>query len=207
MKNINFVKTAVAITLAASSMVAVAQSTASLEIINGFAVQEDAALIFGTIRAAQDLDGGTLTGGNKGAGINILPVVGAAATVSEVVVGTIAGGGGDEASSVQSLIDGTPASYTVTGAAPGARMNITLPAEFQLDDGSTPAFDVNIVNSDVIIATGPNSTAVYDGTNAETDGTGSVTFLVGGTLTIDEAITAAIEDGDYTGTYNVVVSY
>lgn len=182
-------------------------TTATLQISNGFALAEDAALTFGSIRASQSLGEDTLSG--EGAGLRVVPNVATPETIAKSAFVDGSDGVDNTSSVMTSLVAGTPGQYTVTGAAPGANMNIILPDVFSLTDGVTAAFNVTIAASDVIIASGPNINATYDSVNpnAQTDGAGAVSFFVGGEITIDPNINANIDDGNYTGAYAITVSY
>lgn len=222
MINFKTKKIALATTLALSSSIVAAQSSTestdiTLEVLNGFALAEVSALNFGTVRATQtfDVDSGNgdapaFNGGEKGAGLQIVPNVATPVSVAEGAH-SVGGGAGDAEinSDMSSLVAGAPGEYSISGAAPGVAMTITPPAEFSLTDGTTAAFDVNIAATDIVISGGPNDGVTYDNAapNAITDGTGTVNFLVGGTITIDEAINGPIADGTYTGDYVITVSY
>jgi len=109
----------------------------------------------------------------------------AAGTVSIAATeaGTRSATGGVTLSSV--LGTSGSAQYTVTGET-GALFSVTLP-------------------SSIVIKSGANEMEVYDfSSNATTTLTGGTqTFYVGATIQVD----AAQPTGDYTGTYNVTVTY
>ena len=58
----------------------------------------------------------------------------------------------------------------------------------------------------MVVIGGPNDGQTVSATNVTTDGTGAVSIGVGGRLTIDP-LASRLDEGAYSGTYNIVVSY
>ncbi|BFM06716.1 hypothetical protein [Halioxenophilus aromaticivorans] len=134
------------------------------------------------------------------------------------VTTTPASGGTAPSSSLVSLGGATAGVITITGAAPFT--DVTVEATVDTDDHLThfsgspnvPAIEwVSITAYDGNDPTGNSETvllsAAATGFDVTTDGSGNADILVGGVLqaSIDAANT--YEDGSYTGTYNIDVSY
>jgi hypothetical protein len=110
------------------------------------------------------------------------------------------------------ILPGTPAEYSITGAAPFTSVGVTTLPTATLTNpaspGATLTLSVTATNFEIVGGTNPGDE--YDqsaGTsNMITDATGAVGFKMGGTITtLDSDVTYG--DGAYTGTYSVVVDY
>jgi len=165
---------------------------------NSFTIQESSSLTFGTIRAVADVstNQATLIIGSDGTTVTANQASPAFITV---------------------VSDGTPATYTITGAAPNTRLTITDPSAVTLSHTNptttnNPTFTVN--GFEYTVTTGGTSSP-YTGSNLQTDGTGSASFSLGVTLSTQASATAATagdlsrayEDGSYRGTYTMTVNY
>lgn len=199
-------KIASAITLATLvSAPVLAETTtgnAAVTVSNAFTLAEDSRLDFGTIRAQVSSADGT----TANVVTMTLPANGTNPTVSETTAGT----GNSVSASINVITAGTPGTFSVSGAAPNSVLNITLPASpFNLTTTSGGAsFEVTV--NDAYITSGPNANRTYNASTDPliTDGTGAVTFDVGGTLSTDAAGSATnYRDQEYTGTYTMTVTY
>ncbi|MFT2109965.1 DUF4402 domain-containing protein [Marinomonas sp. 2405UD68-3] len=189
------------ILLAGASSIAVAETvntTATVTVQNAFNLTEVTPLNLGTLRATAD------PAGTETATV-VIPADGSAPTAAT--------SGPPAALSV--LTAGTPATYTVDSAAGFTSLTLTLPgptttitvAAAAAPPG-TPAFTLGTFTG--YITSGPNSGTAYTTAtpNLQTDATGTVSFSVGATLTTDATTTTSpYIDGDYTGTFPVIVVY
>jgi spore coat protein U-like protein len=161
-------------------------STATVVVQNAFTLTEVSGLDFGTIVALRDGAGG-------GAVSNI--VVGAEAANATTV--TNAGGANDDR--IIELTAGDRAEYAISAALPSTTFSIILPStpvalNCAACSGAQEDFTVNSFVDDGA-----------DGT-VTTDGTGAASFFVGAQLDTVSG-TATYEDGTYSGTYDVTVTF
>ncbi|ALS32156.1 hypothetical protein PTRA_a0852 [Pseudoalteromonas translucida KMM 520] len=167
---------------------------AGVTVQNAFTFQSTADLDFGTIRATAD----TATTDTA-----TLVLAANPATSSK----TAASGAGAE---IAVLTAGTPASFSVSGVSPfatltidatgvtGAISPVTAPA-------GTAGFTLSTPTYYVLTGANPNSAAT---TAIQVDSTGAATFNMGATLTTD-ATTPSSDyiDGDYSGTFTLILDY
>ncbi|MCZ2720692.1 DUF4402 domain-containing protein [Marinomonas sp. 15G1-11] len=179
---------------ASFSMAETVNTTATVTVQNAFNLVEATPFTVGTIRATAD------PAGTETATV-VIPADGSAPTAAT--------SGAPAAVSV--LTAGTPATYTVDSAAGFTSLTLTLPAApINLTAAAappgTPKFTLGTFTG--YITSGPNNGTAYAAANLQTDATGAVSFSVGATLTTDAAAsTSPYIDGDYTGTFPVIVIY
>lgn len=214
-------KIALALTVGLSSAAAVAQVTentqATLTISSSFTLTETAPISFGTIRANVTKTADTGDGSNAtmtaGAGVTI-PGDGSAAleTTTQGLDATPCNGGNDDCvltTEATIISAGSRGEYAITGAAPNSTLRVVDPDDIELTAtgvNATSKFDLAIDLSDMVVIGGPNDGQTVSATNVTTDGTGAVSIGVGGRLTIDP-LASQLDEGAYSGTYNIVVSY
>jgi hypothetical protein len=109
------------------------------------------------------------------------------------------------------ILPGSSAEYSITGAAPFTRVNVTaLPTASLINPASPGAtLALTVASDNFEIVGGTNAGDVYEavtGANMVTDATGAVGFLMGGTITT-LSTDATYGDGAYTGSYTVDVNY
>lgn len=167
--------------------------TASVTVQGSFNVDETTPLSFGTVVAI--------------ANSNTTPDLATLKVDSDGVTADIATNG--NAAILTPIVAGTPATFTVSGAAPNTVLTLTTPGDFQLTDPSgtdTKAFDIS----------GFEFTSITSGTafTFDTDGTGTLVFNLGATLSTETpagggAADVAIpyDDVTFTGTYTMTVNY
>ncbi len=163
-----------------------ATATATVDVSNAFTLTNTTDLDFGTIAAVR-------RGGGGGA---IATHTLGADSANDV---TIANVGGATDDFLVDITSGDRATYTVAGAIPSQALVIQLPTtDLTLTcgvcTGGNPTFVVN--------------TFVDDGGDlaVTTDGSGDATIFVGAVLNT-VAGTALYEDGTYSNTYDIIVSY
>lgn len=198
-----FMKNKIAQTMAfsAASMLVVSGSAlaetvtanASVTVQNSFTLVETTPLSFGTILA--------IANDHTTADLATLVVNPDGVTADLATGGT--------AANIVSITPGTPATFTITGAAPNSVLTITDPAAFTLTDPSaTDAkdFDVDTFTKSVVTSGTPFT---YD-----TDATGTLVFNYGATLTTEQPAGGAASDNaiayenvTFTGTYTMTVNY
>ena len=199
MKNLNKITKILGVTfvLAASGVASAAtvSSTATATVQNAFTITEDTELSFGTIRAtAEPL------------GTNV-------ATLVLAADGSVTTPAPGVNSALTQLLPGSVGQFSISNAAAYTNLTITDPSDFELTNGTapgtSPTFDVTTFT--YIIRGGANDGAAYTGTTTgalQTDATGAVSFDMGATLSTDsDTSSTSYIDADYTGTYNMLVSY
>lgn len=182
------------IMLASNVMAETATFNAGVTVQNAFTFDSTADLDFGTIRAKADT-----------AATDIATLVLAANPATSST--TTASGAGAE---ISVLVAGTPASFSVSGVSPfatltiddtgvtGAISPVTAPA-------GTAGFTLSTPTYYVLTGATPNSTAT---TTIQVDSTGAATFNLGATLTTDATTpTSDYIDGDYSGTFTLILDY
>jgi hypothetical protein len=179
-------------------------STATITVSNAFTLQEVAPLDFGTVRLAYSYDG---TNALSPAASITVNANGSPATIVLGVDGT-----GTSEASFTEILPGTPAEYSITGAAPFTAVRVTGLPTANLTNPASPgailAMTVTATNFEIVGGTNPGDVYDQSGTsNLVTDATGAVGFLMGGTITTPTADAVSFGDGAYTGTYSVVVDY
>lgn len=178
-----------------------ATGDASVTVSNAFTLAQDTALDFGTIRAQVSDAGGT----TASVVTLTLPANGTTPTATE----TTAGVGTTTNASINIINQGTPGTFSVSGAAPDSILTITFDSAFDLTITSGgPKFTATV--DEAYITSGPNANRAYSPgvDDLFTDSTGAVTFNVGGTLATDSAGSATnYRDQTYTGSYTMTVNY
>lgn len=201
----NFLKLSSLATLVALSgnyaLAETATGTASVTVSNAFTLAQTTPLTFGTIRAQV-----SSTDGTPNVVTMTLPANGTNPSVAETVAGT----GNTTDASINIITPGTPGTFSVSAAAPNSVLTITFPASaFDLTTASGGATFSAAIN-DAYITSGPNANRTYNATTDPllTDGTGAVTFNVGGTLSTQAGGFATnYRDQTYSGSYTMTVNY
>ncbi|MFC3120367.1 hypothetical protein [Agaribacter flavus] len=227
----NHLYTAVVVgALATCSSLTMAQetvnSTATVIVQNAFTLAETTPIDFGTLRVTQGA-AQTVTAGSATLTYVTIPGDGSPVTTQ---TGTTAGGSASTDGQTSSIVDGAPAEYAITGAAPFTALTISVGtgADEALTAAATNRItgmnDTNLVTpggsasefftlyaaaTDVYVVGGANDGDQYNATtpNLTTDTNGDVGFTVGGILAYNGAATASPRDGTYTGSYSITVSY
>ncbi|MCL1139974.1 hypothetical protein [Shewanella pneumatophori] len=209
MKNISMVAKAVglAFVMVASAPVMAAETenaTASVTVKNAFEMVVAKPLNFGEITAVVDL---TDTDGVS-ASITMSP--------NPTEQATVVNGAGN-AATIRSLVPGEPGEVTVAGVAPYSELSVTLPTTpTNVVAASAPPGSPKFVLSTItaFITSGDNDGTLYaDGNKLTADGQGNASFNFGGTLTTDvyvaetNVIDRQYQDGEFTGTFPITVSY
>jgi hypothetical protein len=167
-------------------------TTASVTVQNAFTLTEVDALSFGTITAVR--------------------VSGTTSTLVLNPDGTAENPTGN----IRVLAAGTPASYTVAGAASFTDLNISVAADsIELSNaaapGTNPTFNVDSFTVTDGTATAPITSAGLGtftaGTAMTTDVNGAMTIGLGATLTLADAADASLIDGSYEGQFTLTVEY
>jgi len=200
----NFINTKKALMLASALTVvgagaAIAETVtgdASVTVQNSLTLTQDAALSFGTLVAvADDINANfaTYVVGSDGTTTTPAPSGGLFAQIIEITAGT-------------------PASFTVSGAAPQTLLTVTLPAAaIIMNDGAGGAVDAKEFTVDSFEKTRTVSGGA--GFTDTTNDSGVLSFDVGATLATDKTLsntaTAAVPyaDANYSGTYSITVTY
>ena len=212
MKNFNLklsaLVSALAIMTLAPSANAAEQTdiTASVEVANSFDMAATAQLSFGTISAFWD-DSGDGTGVQATLSIPSNPG-------SEITAAST----DDTAAKIISIVDGTPATIEITGAAPNTALTVTTPAVpiavSNVDPTITDTFNISALTTYATTTGGSAFGNIIDATNKtfETDDSGNLTFNLGATLQTqapadDSGTLQAYGDGTYQATVTVVVDY
>jgi len=178
-------------------------STATVTVSNAFTLQEVAAIDFGTVRLNYAHDGTNNFTTSAAMTIN------ADGSPATFVIG-VDGTGTSEASFTE-ILPGTPAEYSISAAAPFTAVSVqSLPTATLTNPaspGATLALTVGTTNFEIVGGTNPGDPYTQGAaSNMITDATGSVGFLMGGTITT-LATDVTYGDGAYSGTYSVVVEY
>ena len=209
MKNISMVAKAVglALVMVVSAPVVAAETenaTASVTVKNAFEMVVAKPLSFGEITAVVDL---TDTDGVS-ASITMSP--------NPTEQATVVNGEGN-AATIRSLVPGEPGEVTVAGVAPYSELSVTLPTTpTNVVAASAPPGSPKFVLSAItaFITSGDNDGTIYAADNKLTaDGQGNASFNFGGTLTTDvyvadtNVIDRQYQDGEFTGTFPITVSY
>jgi hypothetical protein len=174
-------------------------SVATVTVQNAFVLTETAALSFGTITASYD----------------------SGAATSSIILSPDGTQVADGDQQIKSLSNGTPAAYTITGAASFTNLKANLnkdTVELKNQNAPTtdPFFTLDTFTIQAVGATEAKitSAALSETTALVTNAQGEVTFSLGGTLSLpgggtftDAGTTKTLVDGDYTGTYSITVSY
>lgn len=212
------------VTLTAASIAAeTVTSTATVTVQNAFDISEVAALSFGTLRATQNRDF------DDNAALEAITYAEAAKlrirTDGTAALNTAFSGNATlVASALTEIVAGTPAEFSITNAAPFTPLVVTTAAgsgvistltagivdQFELTTpgNSTSKFQVYIEHDDVRVSGGGNDNDLLaeNGSGIQTDATGSVNLIVGGSIFMDLAATEIV-DGVYTGNFSLEVSY
>lgn len=179
-------------------------STATVTVSNAFTLQEVAAIDFGTVRLNYAHDGtndfttsAAMTINADGSPATFVAGVDTVASVS--------------VASFTEILPGSPAEYSITAAAPFTAVSVqSLPTATLTNPaspGATLALTVGTTNFEIVGGTNPGDPYTQGAaSNMITDATGSVGFLMGGTITT-LATDVTYGDGAYSGTYSVVVEY
>ena len=177
---------------------------AGVTVSNAFDLTKVADLNFGTIRATQIISGGSI---GTTAGIKVL-ADGSGSEVLQAVSVT----GADAVSEADIIVPGTPAEFLIENAAANSEMELVLTGATAIpiyeigDAGGTEVFTLNITPSDVRVVSGGVETQ-FNGSNLQTDATGTVGMKVGGSLRIAAAQDGTMDDTSYIGTFDITVNY
>ena len=194
-KSIKLASIAAVLSLTSTGVLAeTATFNAGVVVQNAFTFESSANLDFGTIRATADTtstDTATLV---LAANPATASTTGAAGTAAEIAI----------------LAAGAPASFSVSGVSPYATLTIdstgisgnispvTAPA-------GTAVFTLSSPTYYVLTGATPNSAAT---TSIQVDSNGEATFNMGATLTTDGTTpTSDYIDGDYSGTFTLILDY
>lgn len=213
-KNQSIKALAIAVGVTASSAAMADTFTAAASVNGAITLAQISPLDFGTLVATSiDVAGTAAAPGGGGATIN------SAAHLEIDVDGTVSTtqGAGTFGATIQSLVDGAPASIQVQGAAPFT--NITVSSAQELAATGSVTLDHTVggtsvpqfLLTDLTFDTSSGLTAP-DGTpdtQGQTDGSGDMDIIVGASIYTDESAAASetYQDGAYEGDYEVSVSY
>lgn len=224
----NHISVALAATALLTSSVAFAEqvtSTATVTVQNAFTLAEVAPLNFGTLRVTQPAAQGTAT-----PAFITLPVDGSAMVATGGTEAVAATPAGADNASITAITQGTVAEYAISNAAPFTSLSVTLDATGTNEVGTTVATSLDGVNGATMVTAGGGATEFFtiyadvtdtlivggsnDGlalstaaSNLRTDGTGAVGLQLGGVLAFNPAAAASPNDGVFTGTYTLEVTY
>lgn len=224
----NHISVAIAATALLATSAAFAEqvtSTATVTVQNAFTLAEVAPLNFGTLRVTQPAAQATAT-----PAFITLPVDGSAMAPTAGVEAVAATPVGSDNASITAITQGTIAQYAISNAAPFTSLSVTLDATGTDQLGNTVATSLDGVNgsqmvtagggaaefftiyadvSDTLIVGGSNDGIALSAgaNNLRTDGTGSVGLQLGGVLAYNPAAAASPNDGVFTGTYTLEVTY
>lgn len=170
---------------------------ATAEVLNTITLTETTPLNFGTIFAVADADADDTTLATL--------VVSTAGAVSQ---GSATDGGGGTASNLVALGGHVAGLLTISGAAAFTDLTVTVGTGATLVSliHSSGSPNVTPFTLDAIV------TSPASGSTGQTDASGGLTILVGGTIGAEEGgtgtnFTSGYLDGTYTGSYDVSVSY
>ncbi|MFT6268457.1 MAG: hypothetical protein ACJAVV_001267 [Alphaproteobacteria bacterium] len=201
----NYLNTALVATSAVLlSSAAVAQETvtgnATVNVSNAFTITETSGIDFGSLRVFTDITAST--------GEVVVTIPGNTNPMTlEALVAAEADG--------NILAQGAPGVYAIAGAAPFTPLTITFPSADTVTlanaaaPPATPSFIVNFDPTTTYIVGGANDgqLLVPATTDLTTDAAGEVGFSLGGILNTNAAATATYADGDYVGTFSLIVNY
>lgn len=197
-------KPVLAMTLIAAAMSAgaeTASTSASVTVQNTFTLSKVADLSFGTLRVTQDIDG-TTDALTSGAGVRLLADGSGSTEISAVV------SAGSPTSQVSVITPGSPAEFSISGAAANTALSLVINTAEELEalSDSTATFDLTFAASDYRVVNSDTTEVPYNGINLVTDAAGLVGFKMGGSLVVIETIDG-VDDGDYIATFDVEVNY
>ena len=227
----NHISVAIAATALLTSSVAFAEqvtSTATVTVQNAFNLAEVAPLNFGVLRVTQpaaQINTG-VAGALRPAFIS-LPVDGSAMVPTG---GTAAVTTPADDASITAITQSSVAEYAITNAAPFTNLSVTLVAGGVNELSTVVATSIAGVNGATLVTAGGGATEFFtiyadvtdtlivgganDGvrltdaaTNLRTDGTGAVGLQLGGTLAYNPAAATSPNDGVFTGSYTLEVTY
>lgn len=189
--NKTFIKATLAASLAVISFGTAAEPAsfqAGVTVQNAFTFTKDSDLDFGTIRAKSDgTEVATLVLPADPNANSSTP----AATDAEIAI----------------LVQGTPASFSVSGVSPFATLTITDPTATDITPDAapsgTPGFTLDDPTYYVLTGATPNATATG---SMQADVNGEITFNLGATLSTAASANDYI-DGTYSGTFTVELAY
>ncbi|WMN61922.1 DUF4402 domain-containing protein (plasmid) [Pseudoalteromonas xiamenensis] len=186
-----------ALSLAAHASTKTAQLAVSVKVKNTFTLEQGEPMSFGSLLAFAD----TSTTVDNQATIVMSPNPSTQPTL------TSAG-----EAKFQVLESGTPGSFNVSGTAPYSSMLITAPASIEVTPTTAPPSAPKFTLSDFkfFIDGGENTGKAYDAATTPliSDVSGAVKFYVGGTLKTQARATQSMyQDGDYSGSVDVTVTY
>jgi hypothetical protein len=198
-----FYLTLLSVAIAATSFSALATTEtfeARVTVQNAVVLTKDTDLSFGIIRAVPDSTGA------EQATLTVSPDPDASPVSTRVNPTSLA-------ATISVIDDGEAASFTVSDVVANAILTITSPVltSIESDDGQgvgEPNFSVS--DWTFYITSGANEGSLYTSSspNLQADSDGSVTFNIGATLyTSSDVSTVDYPDGDYSGSFNVEVSY
>jgi hypothetical protein len=196
-KTSHLLKLAILSTAILSSIPVIAEtapgSTASVVVQNSFTVAETTPLSFGTVVAFANNNSSVTND------VATLVVSANPATADVIANGATA--------KLVTVVAGTPATFTISGAAPNTALTITPPAGFLLSDPSaTDSKDFGVGTFTTFVTTS-GTPFTFD-----TDGGGGMVFNMGATLTTDAALATAnvaiaYSSVTFTNTYTMTVNY
>lgn len=182
---------------------------ASVVVANAFDLSSSASLDFGTISAFADLSGTAASPATTVASLVIPANTATPPSTSST---------DDTKAKIISIVDGSPATLEVTGAAPNTPLQVTHLASYtvtNVDPSITDTFTLNAISTYATLtggsAFGTNGTTT--GKTFTTDGDGNLTFNLGGTLNTTVPVDtgrgalAPYGDGTYQATLTITVDY
>ncbi|MGS0692608.1 hypothetical protein [Shewanella sp. 30m-9] len=212
MKNVSLVAKAVglALVMVASAPVMAAETenaTASVTVKNAFEMVVAKPLNFGEITAVVDL----AVADGVSASITMSPNPTEQATVVN---------GAANAATIRSLVPGEPGEVTVAGVAPYSELSVTLPEAADKTNvvaasapPGSPKFVLSAITAFITSGDNDGTLYVHDTNKLTADGQGNASFNFGGTLTTDvnvagtNVVDRQYQDGEFTGTFPITVSY
>jgi hypothetical protein len=230
----NHISVAIAATALLTSSVAFAEqvtSSATVTVQNAFNLAEVAPLNFGVLRVTQpaaQVNGG-IAGSERPAYIS-LPVDGSAMVTTGGTEAVTAVPALSDNASITAITQGTVAEYAITNAAPFSNLRVILDINGVDEETTVINTSIDGVNGARLVTAGGGATEFFtvyadvtdtlivgganDGvrltnaaTNLRTDGTGSVGLQLGGVLAYNPAAAGSPNDGVFTGSYTLEVTY
>ncbi|WP_166423913.1 hypothetical protein [Paraglaciecola sp. 20A4] len=175
-------------------------TTASGTVQNSFTLTNDTDLDFGTFRAQNDDAASS-------------PVTATLRRPADPSESSVATNGTANAAVLQSLIEGAPAEYTVSGVSGFSTLTLTVPADgaVTLAAAGSPTgvatFVLNGFEAYKTSGTPGDITLTSSSGTFQVDGSGDATFTLGATLTTVPSTTDTYTDLAYSGDYDITVQY
>ncbi|MFQ3197265.1 MAG: hypothetical protein ACI81A_000971 [Paraglaciecola sp.] len=174
-------------------------STASAVVQNAFVLAEISALDFGTFRAKNDV----------AATVEVATLV----RPADAALSSSTTNGATGLAAIQSLIEGAPGEYSISGVAGFATLTLTLPltSVVTLTAAGNPAgvatFAVENFTARKTSGTAGAITLATSVGTFQVDANGDATFAVGASLNTVPTTTTTYSDVPYSGDYIVLVEY